>query len=151
MQMSSQKLVCKVTALIVGLVFSCLLSPSILAMTLDRIVARVNADVITLMTLEDRVASFLNKMNAEGSVDKQLKKNKIMEAVLDEMISEKLQIQEAKKLGMVVTEEDLQKTLDDIYKNNNITEEQVKNMVVSDGSNFDDYKKSIRGQTDPLD
>ena len=146
MKMSSQKLVCKVTALIVGLVFSFLLSPSIFAMTLDRIVARVNADVITLMTLEGRVASFLNKMKAEGSNDKKLVKNKLMMTVLDGMIAEKLQIQEAKKLGMVVTEEDFQKELDVIYEKNNITSEQFENMLISEGSNFDDYKKIIRDQ-----
>ena len=38
-----------------------------------------------------------------------------MKTVLDEIIYEKLQIQEAKKLGMVVSEEDIQKSLDDIY------------------------------------
>jgi len=47
---------------------------------------------------------------------------------------------------MVVTEEDLQKVLDDIYKKNNITSEQFKNMLISEGSNFDDYKENIRGQ-----
>ena len=78
MKMSSQKLVCKVTALIAGLVFSLLLGPSLFAITLDRIVAKVNADVITLMMLETRVAVFLNKTNAADSVDKQLNKNKIM-------------------------------------------------------------------------
>ena len=114
--MCSQKLVCKVTALTVGLFFSFLFSSSIFALTLDRIVAKVNADVITLMMLEDRVAGFLNKMKAAGSVVKQLEKNKLKKTVLDGMIAEKLQIQEAEKLGMVVTEEDLQKALDDIYK-----------------------------------
>ena len=112
--MCSQKLVCKVTAIIWGLVFSFLLSSSIFALTLDRIVAKVNADVITLMMLEDRVAVFLDKMKAAGSDVKQLKKNKLKKTVLDGMIAEKLQIQEAEKLGMVVTEEDLQKALDDI-------------------------------------
>jgi len=144
--MCSQKLVCKVTALIVGLVFSFLLSSSIFALTLDRIVAKVNADVITLMMLEDRVAGFLNKMKAAGSVDKQLKKNKLMKTVLDGMIAEKLQIQEAEKLGMVVTEEVLQKALDDIYKKNNITSEQFEIILTNEGSNFDDYKKIIRDQ-----
>jgi len=144
--MCSQKLVCKMIALIAGLVFSFLLSPSIFAMTLDRIVAKVNADVITLMMLEDRVAGFLNEMKAAGSVDKQLTKNKLMKTVLDGMIAEKLQIQEAKKLGMVVAEEDLQKALDDIFANNNITSEQFENMLTSQGSNFDDYKELIRGQ-----
>jgi len=144
--MCSQKLVCKVTALIVGLVFSFLLSSSIFALTLDRIVAKVNADVITLMMLEDRVAGFLNQMKAAGSVDKQLEKNKLKKMVLDGMIAEKLQIQEAVKLGMVVTEEDLQKALDDIYKKNNITSEQFEIILTNEGSNFDDYKKIIRDQ-----
>ena len=96
MKMCSQKLVCKVTAIIWGLVFSFLLSSSIFAFTLDRIVAKVNADVITLMMLEDRVAGFLDKMKTAGSVDKQFKKNKLLKTVLDGMIAEKLQIQEAK-------------------------------------------------------
>ncbi|SUZ99084.1 uncharacterized protein METZ01_LOCUS51938 [marine metagenome] len=122
------------------------MSSSIFALTLDRIVAKVNADVITLMMLEDRVAVFLDKMKAAGSDVKQLKKNKLKKTVLDGMIAEKLQIQEAKKLGMVVAEEDLQKALDDIYATNNITREQFKNILISEGSNFDDYKKIIRDQ-----
>ena len=146
MKVCSRKLVCRVTAFIVGLIFIFLLSPLIFAVTLDRIVAKVNADAITLMTLEDRVAIFLNQMKAAGSDDKKLAKNKLMMTVLDGMIAEKLQIQEAEKLGMVVTKEDLQKRLDDIYKNNNITSEQFENMLVNEGSNFDDYKKIIRNQ-----
>jgi len=47
---------------------------------------------------------------------------------------------------MVVTEEDLQKLVDDIYKKNNITSEQFENMLTNEGSNFDDYKKIIRDQ-----
>ena len=141
-----QKLVCKITVFIAGLVFSFLLSPSIFAMTLDRIVAKVNADVITLMMLEGRVAGILNKMKAEGSVDENLNKNNLMKTVLEGMIAEKLQIQEAKKLGMVVTDEEVQKTLDKFYEKHNIIEEQFQNMLVIEGSNFDDYKKGIRGQ-----
>ena len=144
--MCSQKLVCKVTALIAGLVFSFLLSSSIFALTLDRIVAKVNADVITLMMLEDRVAVFLDKMKAAGSDVKQLKKNKLKKTVLDGMIAEKLQVQEAKKLGIVVAEESLQKALDDIFAHNNITSEQFKKMLTSEGSNIEDYKEIVRDQ-----
>jgi len=146
MKMCFQKLVCKATLLVVGLVFSFLLSPSIFAMTLDRIVAKVNTDVITLMKLEDRVEVFLNRIKMEGSVDKELKKNELMKKVLDGMIEEKLQIQEAEKLGMVATEGDIQKALDDIYAANNITGEQLENMLKREGVDFDDYKKNISGQ-----
>ena len=144
--MCSQKLVCRVIALIAGLVFSFLLSSSVFALTLDRIVAKVNADVITLMMLEDRVAVFLDKMKAAGSDVKQLKKNKLKKTVLDGMIAEKLQIQEAKKLGIVVAEESLQKALDDIFAHNNITSEQFKKMLTSEGSNIEDYKEIVRDQ-----
>ena len=43
-----------------------------------------------------------------------------MKQTLDAIIDEKLQIQEAKKIGMEVDEETTLKALDDIYKNNNI-------------------------------
>ena len=146
MKMCSQKLVFKVTVLIAGFFFSLLLSPSIYALTVDRIVAKVNSEIITLMKLEDRVAVFLNQMKAAGSVVTGLEKSKIMKEVLDGMIAEMLQIQEAKKLGMVVTEEELQKSLDSIYAKNNITAEQFEDVLNSEGSNFDDYKKIIRDQ-----
>ena len=144
--MFSQKLVFKVTILIAGFFFSLLLSPSIYALTVDRIVAKVNSEIITLMKLEDRVAVFLNKRKAAGSFDTGLEKSKIMKEILDGMIAEKLQTQEAKKLGMVVTDEELQKSLDDIYKKNNITVEQFKDILNSEGGNFEDYKKIIREQ-----
>ena len=98
------------------------------------------------MMLEDRVEGILYKMKAAGSDDKQLTKNNLKKTVLDAMIAEKLQIQEAKKLGMVVAEEDIQKTLDDIYKKNNITSEQFEIILADEGSNFDEYKQSIRDQ-----
>ena len=123
--MCSQKLVFKVRVLIAGFFFSLLLSPSIYALTVDRIVAKVNSEIITLMKLEDRVAVFLNKKKAAGSVDTGLEKSRIMKEVLDGMIAEMLQIQEAKKLGMVVTEEELQKSLDSIYAKNNIESHHV--------------------------
>ena len=141
-----QRLFCKISLFIAGLVFSFLLSSPIFAMTLDRIVAKVNADVITLMKLEDRVAGYLEKMEAEGSVDNHLDEKSLMNTVLDGMIAEKLQIQEAKKRGMEVTDEDLQQSLDQIYERNNITEDQFKNMLINEGNNFDDYKKLIHGQ-----
>jgi len=141
-----QKLICKIAILFAGLVFSVLLSPSIFALTLDRIVAKVNGDVITLMMLEKKIAVFLNQMKVAGSFDNEIKKNKLMKTVLDGMIDEKLQIQEAEKLGMAVTEEELQKALDSIYVANNITVEQFENILKSEGGNFDDYKKNISDQ-----
>ena len=110
------------------------------AATFDRVVARVNNDVITLATLEDRVAVFSSRMETSGSVDEQLPKKKLMKTILDEMIAKKLQVQAAKKLGMKVAEKTLGEALDDIYNNNNITSEQFKDMLKNEGSDLEAYK-----------
>ena len=78
MKMCFQKLVCKLVVLLAGFLFCFLLGSPIFAATFDRVVARVNNDVITLGTLEDRVAVFSSRMETSGSVDEQLPKKKLM-------------------------------------------------------------------------
>jgi len=144
--MCFQKLVCKLIVFLAGFLFCFLLGSPIFAATLDRVVAKVNNDVITLGTLEDRVAVFSSRMKTSGSVDEQLPKKKLMKTILDEMIAEKLQTQEAKKLGMEVAEKTLEEALDDIYNNNNITSEQFKDILKIEGSDLEAYKEVIRDQ-----
>ena len=146
MKMCFQKLVCKLIVFLAGFLFCFLLDSPIFAATFDRVVARVNNDVITLGTLEDRVAVFSSRMKTSGSVDEQLPKKKLMKTILDEMIAEKLQTQEAKKLGMEVAEKTLEEALDDIYNNNNITSEQFEDMLKNEGSDLEAYKEAIRDQ-----
>ena len=69
-----------------------------------------------------------------------------MRTILDKMIAKKLQVQEAKKLGMKVAEKTLEEALDDIYNNNNITSEQFKDMLKNEGSDLEAYKEVIRDQ-----
>ena len=67
-----------------------------------------------------------------------------MKTILDEMITKKLQVQAAKKIGMKVAEKTLEEALDDIYNNNNITSEQLKEILANEGSNLEAYKEMIR-------
>ena len=80
-----------------GILFCFLLGSPIFAATLDRVVAKINNDVITLGTLEGRVAVFSSRMKVSDFVDEQLTKKELMKTVLDIMIAEKLQAQEAEK------------------------------------------------------
>ena len=72
--MCFQKLGCKLIVFLAGFLFCSLLGSPIFAATLDRVVAKVNNDVITLGTLEDRVAVFSSRVKTSGSVDEQLPK-----------------------------------------------------------------------------
>lgn len=146
MKMYSRNLVYRLITTIAAFMFCFIYSTSIFAATLDGIVAKVNADVITLGTLEKKVAKLLLQKEYSGSVDQELIKNDLMKAVLEGLIIEKLKIHEAKKIGMVVSDEDIQKKLDEIYKTNNITYEQFKSMLENDGSSLDAYKELISDQ-----
>ena len=144
--MCYQNLVYRLKTTIAASMFCFVYSTSLFAATLDGIVARVNADVITLGTLENKVEILLRQNKSLDSVDEKLTKNKLMKKVLDQMITEKLQIQEAKKLGMVVSDEDIQKSLDDVFKLNNITNEQFESMLKNEGNSLESYKEMISDQ-----
>ena len=146
MKMYSRNLVYRLITTIAAFMFCFIYSTSIFAATLDGIVAKVNADVITLGTLEKKVAKLLLQKEYSGSVDQELIKNDLMKAVLEELIVEKLKIHEAKKIGMVVSDEDIQKKLDEIYKTNNITYKQFESMLLNEGSSFDAYKAIVSDQ-----
>ena len=126
--------------------FCIILSTSIFAATLDGIVAKVNADVITLGSLENKVAKLMLQKEYSDSVDQKLTKKNLMKTVLEGLIIEKIQIHEAKKIGMVVSDKDIQKKLDEIYKTNNITYKQFESMLANEGSSLDDYKEIISDQ-----
>ena len=144
--MCFQKFVSKSIVPIAWFLFCFLWGPPIFAATLDRVVAKINNDVITLGTLEGRVVLFSNQIKASGSVEEQLPKKELMKKVLDGMIAEKLQAQEAKRLGMEVVDKTLEKALDDIYNKNNITSEQFEDMLKNEGSDLEAYKEVIRDQ-----
>ena len=146
MKMCFRKLVYKLSIILAGFLFYFLVGSPIFAATFDRVVARVNNDVITLGALKDRVAVSLSRMKTLDVVDEQLPKKKLMKDVLDEMIAEKLQTQEARRLGIEVDEKILEEALGDIYKNNNITSEQFKDLLMNEGSNLEAYKEVIRDQ-----
>lgn len=144
--MYSQNLFYKLITTFVAFIFSLIYSTSILAATLDGIVAKVNADVITFGALEKKVAKLLLQKEYLGSFDQKLTKNNLMKTVLEGLITEKLQIHEAKKIGMVVSDEDIKKKIDEICKTNNITHKQFENMLLNEGSSLDAYKEIVSDQ-----
>ncbi|MBT4260286.1 MAG: hypothetical protein HOD90_10305 [Nitrospina sp.] len=146
MKIYSQSLVYRLITTVAAFMFCIILSTSIFAATLDGIVAKVNADVITLGSLENKVEMLMLQKEYSDSVDQKLTKKNLMKTVLEALITEKIQIHEAKKIGMVVSDKDIQKKLDEIYKTNNITYKQFESMLLNEGSSLDDYKEIVSNQ-----
>jgi len=101
---------------------------------LDRIVAVVNDEIITLADLN----KFKNIMYMGAE-----QKPSGMQAdiqLLNQMVEKRLMLQESKVLEIEVTEAQLQRAIDDIVRKNNSTLEKFQEMVIQSGITFDDYR-----------
>lgn len=120
-------------------------TPSAFAMTLDRIAAKVGGEIITLSSVLERSQAELARKGRSG--DNNIPPpEEFMPQILDQMIDEKLQTQEAKKIGITVNDESIQAALDEIKENNNITEEELEEMLKNENSSIERYRDTIRDQ-----
>ncbi len=133
----------KPAAVVLGLIL--LLAQPVWARVVDRVVATVNGVIITLSTVQERAAILMQQMQASGNPS-QMNEKQVLEATLNTIIEEKLQIQEAKRKGLGVEEEAVQTALDDILGKNKITIEQMEVMLENEGRSLEIYKNHIRNQ-----
>lgn len=128
-----------------GLAFTLLTTQTVFAKVMDRVVAKVNGEIITLSSVEER-ASIAKQQLAASNSPKEFSEKEIAEKTLDAIIEEKLQLQEAKKAGLGIDDEAVQLALDDIMQRNNITESQMETMLENEGRSMEQYKEVIRNQ-----
>jgi peptidyl-prolyl cis-trans isomerase SurA len=105
--------------------------------TVDRIVAIVNNELITLSELKETVAE--TKPPQQGP--------QLQHETLKKMIEKKLQLQYAKKKGISVTQEELHAALQDIKKRNNFpTDQAFKDALAAERIEFEQYKTDLKEQ-----
>jgi peptidyl-prolyl cis-trans isomerase SurA len=125
---------------------SLVLTAPVFGSIVDRVVAKVNNEIITLSTVKSKAALFLSRIDPSDSDSVKLTEKQLMQQSLDSIIDEKLKVQEGKKIGLIVNEETINKAIADIYKNNNITANQFKLILEKEGRDFASYKKNIHDQ-----
>lgn len=118
---------------------------SVSAMTLDRIAAKVGGEIITLSSVIERSQAEIGRIVRAGRKDIP-SPDEIMPKMLDLLIDDKLQVLRAKKLGLSVDDASVNKALDEIYTNNNLTKEQLDQMLQKENSSLEIYKGTIRQQ-----
>ena len=111
---------------------------------LDEVVAIVNEEVI----LASDVSALTNSVTARATKAGQTlpSQDVLTQQALDKLIIDSLQLQMAKKMGMRISNAQLEDALHNIAKGNNQTIEQLRQSVVADGGNFSDYKEEVRTQ-----
>ena len=110
----------------------------------DRIVAVVNKDVITLSELDDRVA------RAERDLERRKiqppERTALEHQVLERLVLERAQLQLASETGMRVDELQLDRAVQRVAENNNMTLVQLRGALEQDGVAFDTFRDELRQQ-----
>lgn len=116
--------------LLIFTVLIAVVSPPAKASQVDRIVATVNDQVISSYDLAQRSTLALS---ATGQPNTAQNRVAIRSQVLNALINEKLQLQEAARLHIVVSKSDLNKALALIAKRNNVPSGQLKALLAEKG------------------
>ena len=110
----------------------------------DRIVAVVEDDVILESELQKKIAGI---RQALAQSDTPVPSGNILaRQVLERLIMEKIQLNLAEKSGMRVDDETLRQAVQQIAQKNNMTPEELRGSIRSEGIEYADFLEQIRGE-----
>lgn len=126
----------------------CLAAPAAKAqeITLTRVVAVVNGDPITLhdVQLQSLPEFARNKIDPNNPANKE-KVDEILKATLNDMIIDKLISQDAERLGITATDEDVEAEVAGIMKRNNLkSQAELERALASQGLDLPTFKQRMR-------
>lgn len=117
------------------------------AVLLDRVVALVNKEVITWSDLyklmEYEAADQVKTLNEEERM-KIFKESE--SAFLEKLIDMRLQLQEARRLGLEVTPEEVRETIESVKKKYSLTDNALRESLKKEGLTFEEYEKRLSEQ-----
>lgn len=105
---------------------------------IDGVAAVVNTGFVTRKEIDDRIVALKKqgvKLPEDGSARK---------VILDRLILEKIQLQNAEQEGIAVSNKELDRIIGDIAAKNKLTVAEFKAKVIASGSNFERYKQLLR-------
>jgi peptidyl-prolyl cis-trans isomerase SurA len=116
---------------------------------MSSIAAVVNDDPITTYEVDKEQAVMekeAEKMSPMAAKDK----SQIRDAALNSLISRKLIAQKIKELDIKVTDEEVKQAIEDVKKQNNITQDTLVAALSNQGVSFEEYKVQLKEQLERL-
>lgn len=107
------------------------------------IAAVVNEDAITTSDVEDRITLIVR---SSGMPDNEQMRSKIRPQVIDVLIEEQLKLQEAERLDVKVTQEQIEQGFAQLAQQNNASPEQFREMLRRSGININTMYRQIKSQ-----
>jgi peptidyl-prolyl cis-trans isomerase SurA len=115
---------------------------------IDRIVAVVNDDVITLTELNSSLKPYAEKIRSLGYPQEKEQQLlfKVRKDILDHLIDQKIEDQEIKRSKVEISEDQIDRTIEQIKQTNYLTDEQLRAELDKDGMTMEGYREKIKGQ-----
>ena len=114
----------------------------------DKIVAIVNDDIVTLVDVQKGAAPYIKNITASGySQEKQdeMIKN-VNEDILNSMIERTLTRQEAERYGIVISEEEIDNAVESIKARKSLTQKEFEEALGYEGMNIVEFRENIKKQ-----
>lgn len=121
-----------------------LAAPEATPMSLDRIVAVVNDEVITALELEQRMKTVQQQLQKQGTPLPP--RNVLEKQLLERLIADRVQLQFARESGVRVEDSQLDKTLQRIAEENKLTPDALRQALENDGIIFSRFREDIRNE-----
>lgn len=114
----------------------------------DRIVAVVNDEVITLIELNNTLKPYMEKIRSLGYLPEKEQELlfKVRKDMLDRLVNQKIEDQEIKRSKVEISEEQIDKTIERIKETNYLTDEQLRAALAKDGFTMEEYRRKIKDQ-----
>ncbi len=134
----------KLVVCIICILSSCWITVTALSSSLDRVIAIVNDDAITF---SDYVSYFnLKQLETGETVISGGQLPMIDENQLESLVDQKLQIQEALRRGLSVSESELEIAIGNISRQNEVTEEQLLKRLTENNITEAEFRRSMSEQ-----
>ena len=109
---------------------------------LDQVVAIVDEDVILQTELKARINTITSRLSAQGTA---LPPRQVLEErVLDQLITESIQMQMADRAGMRISDNELNETMANIAERNGMSLPQFENQLEAEGVTYNQAREQIR-------
>jgi len=114
----------------------------------DRVMAIVNDEIISLYELDQRVRPYTEKIkNAASSPTEQNELlRKVREEHLNLLIDEKLADQEIRRLEIRVGDAEVEREIERFKSANQLADEELQKALAAQGSNLDEFRREIEDQ-----
>ena len=114
--------------------------------TVERIVAVVNNEIILLSDAKERAAQVGQAIDDTGPPEVRRKAEQQLRQVVDRMVDDALVLQSATELKLSVENAEIDRAIEEVKKQNNIDTDQFASALAQQGYTMEAYRKDLRKQ-----